>query len=122
MSDFRPTAYLRPGCPFSLKFLVYITEAGLLGQVDWKAIAPGAEYSQNTYDMLATHVEKVSFPMVEIEPGVFMADSDQLIAHFKKVSGTEAQPTPVLDFYIGGVYAEYLRLYMGQANREPQPD
>ncbi len=23
---------------------------------------------------------------------------------------------------IGGVYAEYLRLYMGQANREPQPD
>ena len=31
---FKPNAYLKEGCPYSFKYLLFMTEAGLLNQVD----------------------------------------------------------------------------------------
>lgn len=31
---FKPKAYLKEGCPYSFKYLLFMTEAGLLDQID----------------------------------------------------------------------------------------
>ena len=45
MSDFRPKAYVKTVCPFSFKFRLFVTEAGLADQVEFIPMNPDADIS-----------------------------------------------------------------------------
>lgn len=97
---FKGKAYVKEGCPFSCKLLVFMTEAKLLDEVEIVRLREGEPNFEATKQRLADRLGKpASFPTVEIEPGRYMTDSDKLIEHYAKRSGLRPDALPVLSFY-----------------------
>jgi hypothetical protein len=97
---FKATAYIKDGCPFSFKFLVFAAESGLLEDLKVVRVRDGEPSTEATKQMLSEKLGKqVSFPTVEIEPGRYLADSDKLIEHYAQRSNVAADDLPVLSFY-----------------------
>lgn len=107
----RAKAYLMSDCPFSFKFLLFMTEAGLLHTIDVKRCDRADEDYQEVRAMLKDKAGKASFPTVEIAPGTYMNDSDGLIAHFAAEHGVSDTKPPVLQFYLDGVFASVNRMF-----------
>ncbi len=99
-NTFKPTAYIKDGCPFSFKFLVFAAESGLLDELKVVRVRdadPGVDaLKQRLSEKLG---KQVSFPTVEIEPDRYMADSDKLIEHYAQQLGAAADGLTVLPFY-----------------------
>jgi hypothetical protein len=94
---FKAKAYVKEGCPFSFKFLVFMAEAGLLDRIEIVRLAPEDPAFDETKARLSEGLGKpATFPTVEIEPGRFMADSDRLIERFAELEGIRAAELPVL--------------------------
>ena len=55
--------------------------------------------------------EKASFPTVEIEPGIFMTESEDLIRYYADRNGLTGSEFPVLDYYKSGLFQRVLGLY-----------
>jgi len=97
---FKPTAYVKDGCPFSFKFLTFMAEAGLLGDIDVVRLREGDPSYAQTKQRLDDHLGKpATFPTVEVEPDRYMTDSDALIEHFAKRAGRRPDDLLVLSFY-----------------------
>jgi hypothetical protein len=97
---FKPSAYVKEGCPFSFKFLVFMAEAGLLGDINVVRLREGDPSYAQTKQRLDDHLGKpATFPTVEVEPDRYMTDSDALIEHFAKRAGRRPDDLPVLSFY-----------------------
>jgi cell division septation protein DedD len=111
-STFKPKAYLLNSCPFCFKYLLFMGEAKLVDQIEVIGIDPQSPQFEETKAKLAQATQaKVSFPIVEVEPGVYQTDSDQLIDHFAKKHHVEAGSLPVLAFYKQGLFPAYINLY-----------
>ena len=73
MSDFVCSAWLKRGCPFSFKFLVFVTEAGLLDRIKIIEMVTGdANYEQTKDELSARLGMTASFPTVEVEPNTYL--------------------------------------------------
>jgi hypothetical protein len=114
MTDTPPkaTAYLMLGCPFSFKFLLFMTEAGLRDQIRVVPVDPEATH----YEQLRTELEdatgkKASFPTVEVEPGIYRSETDELIDYFANRHGIDPGDLPTLQFYNDGVFKAMGNLY-----------
>ena len=112
MTVFQPRAYLKEGCPFSCKFLLFMAEAGLLDEID--VIRCKADDPQ--FEALKARIaqglgKKPTFPVVELEAGRFLADSDALIKHFSKQCGLEPVALPALEFYEQTILPQVVRLH-----------
>lgn len=108
----RAKAYLLNSCPFCFKFLLFMGEAQLVDQIEVVSIDPkSGEFDAIKTKLAAASNAKVTFPIVEIEPGVFKTDSDQLIEHFASKNGITAERLPVLSFYKQGLFPAYINLY-----------
>jgi glutathione S-transferase len=109
---FKSKAYVKDGCPFSFKFLVFIAEAGLLDRIEIVRLHEGMPDFEATKQMLSENLGKsATFPTVEVEPGRYMADSDRVIEHFAARSGRNADAMPVLSFYKETILPKLLELY-----------
>jgi hypothetical protein len=98
--DSKATAYIKDGCPFSFKFLVFAAESGLLDELEIVRVREGDSSAEATKQRLSEALGKpASFPTVEIEPGRYMADSDKLIEHYEERQRVRADDLPVLSFY-----------------------
>ncbi len=108
---FRPRAYLLEGCPFSFKFLLYITEAGLRDRLDIVRVKSDTPQLDEVKDKLSKGLGKrATFPTVEIEPDRYLSDSDKLIQHFAKLS--EVQPnSPTMNFYVETILPQVVKLH-----------
>ena len=98
--SFRPKAYVKEGCPYSFKYLLFMTEAGLLDRVD--VIRCNPESAQ--FDAVKQKLSKATgceatFPTVEIAPQRYMSDSDQLTAHYARTFNIDPANLPTLSFY-----------------------
>ena len=83
MSTFKPKAYLKEGCPFSFKLLLFLTEAGIRDQLEIIRCDPKSQEFEEIKSRLQAGLHKPpSFPTVEIEPNRYLSDSDALIKHF----------------------------------------
>ncbi len=60
--DFKPTLYLKKGCPFCFKLRLALLEADLLGDVDIEEFAEGTTQQTTIRNELSGHFDKVSFP------------------------------------------------------------
>lgn len=98
-------AYLMSDCPFSFKFLLFMTEAGLLDAIDVRRCDRADEDYQEIRTLLKEKAGKASFPTVEVSPGVYMNDSDGLIEHYASAHGITNTRPAVLQFYLDGVFS-----------------
>ena len=88
-STFKAQAYIKDGCPFCLKFLIFMAEAKLLDEIEIVRLDPASTSFEATKSRLAEGLGKpATFPTVEIEPARYRSDSDALIAiSFRFFSG-----------------------------------
>jgi hypothetical protein len=109
-STFIPKAYLLVDCPFSFKFLLFMTESGLLDQVELVLLNKEDKDFKNQEKAF----EKLSgknalYPTIEIEPGIYQDESDTLIQYFADKNNIDAEP-PVLQIYKTGVLKRLMAL------------
>ena len=113
---FKAKAYLREGCPFSFKFLLFVTEAGIRDQLELIRCDPGAPDFQTIKSKLQAGLHKAAaFPTVEVEPGRYLSDSDALIKYYATRNGIEVSRLPALSFYIETIFPQLLRLHESDA-------
>ena len=113
-APFKPTVYLREGCPFSFKFLLFLAEAGLRDRFELIRCNPDAPQFAAIRARLEAGLRKsATFPTVEVAPGSYMSDSDALIGHYASGNGIDAARLPALSFYIETIFPQLLRLHEG---------
>lgn len=112
MTTFRPRAYVKTTCPYSFKFRLFITEAGLADQIDFVPMDPDAsDFKGIKADVEARSGAPLHFPTVEVDRNVFINDSDRLIAHFSKLHGINDSSLATLNFYRHGLFPTFLELF-----------
>lgn len=110
--SFKPRAYLKVGCPFSFKFLLFVSEARLLDRFEIIKCDPEAENYERIREQLAKGLGgKATFPTVEIAPGRYKSDSDALIEHFAREHGIPERELPALAFYRESIFPQLLQLH-----------
>ena len=114
MSSSSPSkAYVLLGCPFCFKFLLFMTEAGLLNEIDIVSYDKKQDdYEEKKLALAEATQAMVSFPMAEIEPGHFLADSDGLIQYYAEKHSVAIPELPILECYTQGVFNGLMELYM----------
>lgn len=96
----RARAHLKVGCPYSFKFLLFMSEARLLDRIDIVRCDPDDDAFERIRAKLTTGLGKpATFPTVEIEPGRYLADSDRLIDYFARKCGVAPTQLIALSFY-----------------------
>lgn len=114
MIPFKPTVYLREGCPFSFKFLLFLAESGLRDRFELIRCNPDAPEFEAIKSRLQAGLHKsATFPTVEVAPGRYMSDSDALIRHYASDNGIEAARLPALSFYVETIFPQLQRLHEG---------
>jgi hypothetical protein len=109
-STFKPKAYVKEGCPFSFKYLLFMTEAGLLDRIEIIRMDPNDPSFEATKSRLSEGLGKsATFPTVEVAPGRFMSDSDRLIEHFAEQEDVRPETLPVLQFYKETLFPQLLK-------------
>jgi hypothetical protein len=120
-AGFKPKAYLKDGCPYSFKLLLFLSEAGLIDRIDVVRCDPGSADFDRTKDRLARATgHEAAFPTVEIEPGRYLVDSDRLIDHFAGLFKVDPGVLPALSFYKASVFPQLEALH-ARAPGAPTP-
>jgi|SRR6056300_708456 hypothetical protein len=110
MSEFISPAWLKRGCPFSFKFLLFMAESGLLGHIKIIEMVEDEDSFDKTKEELSAKLGKpASFPTVEVEPGVYMSESDELIEYYAEQCGIDLDALEALPFYKRGLMKHSLR-------------
>jgi hypothetical protein len=106
---FKPRAYVKEGCPFSFKFLVFMAEAKLLDEIEVVRVREGTPKYEAAKQEIGKHLGKpATFPSVEVEPTRYLTDSDRLIEHFARRHGWRPDDLPVLSMYRETIFPQLL--------------
>ena len=109
---FKPKAWLKDGCPYSFKFLLFMTEARLLDRIEVIRCDPDSAAFDDVKQRLARATgREATFPTVELEPGRYLSDSDRLIAHFAHAFEVDPDALPALSFYEETLFAQLVALH-----------
>ena len=110
--SFKAKAFVKEGCPFSFKYLVFMTEAGLLDRIAIVRLSPDDPGFDAAKERLSEQLGKAAtFPTVEVEPGRYMTDSDRLIEHYAEREGLKTEQMPVLSFYKETIFPKLIELH-----------
>ncbi len=109
----RPIAYIKDACPFSMRFVVFLAEAGMLKDFQVVLYSPDAP----GFEAIRVHLEAgtgkaPSFPTVESPDGGFQSDSGALIDHYCAAHGLDRAKLQALELYERGVMAANGRMFM----------
>lgn len=81
--SFKPVAYLKEGCPYSQKLLDFLVEENLTDRVEIVRCASGSPTMEAVREKLSSATGQApQFPTVEVSPGEFRTESDELIRYF----------------------------------------
>lgn len=110
--SFKAKAYLKVGCPFSFKFLLFMAEARLLDQIETIRCDPQDPDFESIKAKLAAGLNKpATFPTVEVEPGRYRSDSDRLIEYYAQKNNVAADKLPALAFYKESIFPQVVELH-----------
>jgi len=110
--SFKPKAYLKEGCPYSFRYLLFMAEAGLIDDIDVLRCDPdSADFDKTKLQLAQATGREATFPTVEIEPGRYLSDSDRLIEHFAAVYKIGPGTLPALSFYNETVFPQLEALH-----------
>jgi len=116
---FRARAYIKEGCPFSFKYLVFMAEAKLLDEVEIVRVRDGTREYEATKQELGRHLGKpASFPAVEVEPSRYLTDSDRVIEHFARRHDLRPDDMPVLSLYKATIFPQLLKHHKEKTARQ----
>jgi hypothetical protein len=116
---FKAKAYLKEGCPFSFKYLLFMVEAGLIDQIQVIRCDPSDPEFDTVKAKLTAGLRKpASFPTVEIEPGRYESDSDALIRHYATKNSVRESSLPALAFYTETIFPQILDLHEQKSGAE----
>jgi hypothetical protein len=108
----RAKAYLKVGCPYSFKFLLFMSEAGLLDRFEIIRCDPDDVNFASIKERLAAGSGKeATFPTVEVEPGRYQADSDRLISHYARKHNVVVENLAALAFYRDSIFPQLVELH-----------
>src|SRR4029079_5029560 len=111
-AEFKAKAYVKEGCPFSFKFLVFMAEAGLLDRIEIVRMKPQDPGFEAEKEKLSKRIGKaLTFPTVEVEPGQYQTDSDKLIDRYAAEAGLTPDEQPVLSFYKQTIFPQLIELF-----------
>jgi len=111
---FRPKAYLKDGCPFSFKLLLFLAESGMTAEVDLIRCDPEAAQFEAIKSRLEAGLRKpVTFPAAEVEPNRYLSDSDALVAHFAAKRNVDVRTLPAFSYYVQTIFPQLRRLHGG---------
>lgn len=111
-APYRAKAYLLLGCPFCFKFLLFMTEAGLLEQIEVIELNHNdSDYEARKLELARLAGKAVSFPLVEVAPGHYESETDALIDRYSQANQVSKETLPTLDFYSKGVFENLIGLY-----------
>ena len=109
---FKPKAYLKEGCPYSFKYLLFMTEAELLDKVDMIRCDPeSAEFDAVKQKLSKSTGRDATFPTVEIAPQRYLSDSDKLIEHYARECNVDPGALPALSFYTETLFPQLAALH-----------
>lgn len=112
MNASRPTAYLKRGCPFSMRLRLFLGEAGLTDEVDMVVV----EFGDERHRAVKAGVEAAgltsSFPAVEHASGKFEVDSQAIIDRMAGEHDVDVGSLPLLRFYDEGMMPRFGKMYM----------
>ncbi len=109
--EHKAKAYLLEGCPFSFKFWLFMIESGLANRLEVIRCNPQDPQFEAIKAKLSTGLGKrATFPTVEVEPGRYQSDSDELIRFYSDRNGIAANSLPALTFYIQTIFPKLLEL------------
>ncbi|ANL31933.1 thioredoxin-like protein (plasmid) [Rhizobium phaseoli] len=113
MSDhlFKPVLYLKENCPFCLKIRIFVLEADISDDVQIRDFAPGSEDENVIRAELLPHLDKVSFPAGQLQPGRYATESDDIVAFLAARSGRDTAAIPVYRNYVDGIFATAMKLW-----------
>ena len=115
---FKAKAYVKEGCPFSFKFLTFMSEAALLDQIEIRRLRESDPGFEATKDRLSEGLGKAAtFPTVEVAPGHYMADSDRLIDYYAEGNGLRPDDLPVLSLYKQTIFPKLIELHRLKSGR-----
>lgn len=98
----KPTVYFKQNCPFCFKVRLFLLEAGLNEGVEIREFAPGSQQESDIRAELSPHLDKVSFPAARLEPGRYIAESDDIVAFLAAKAGREPAAMPAFTTYVEG--------------------
>lgn len=108
---FKPVVYVKQNCPFCLKVRLFLLEAGMMEAVEIRDFVPGSTQEEDIRAELGPHLAKVSFPAAQLEPGHYIAESDDIIAFLAAKSGREPASLPVFGNYVEGPFKMMMNLW-----------
>lgn len=108
---FKPILYLKQNCPFCMKVRLMVLEAGMEGDVEIRDHVPGIDQETAIRAELAPHFEKVSFPSAQLEPGRYVAESDDIVAFLAAKAGRNPAAMTVYRNYVDGPFAMAMQLW-----------
>lgn len=108
---FKPIVYLKENCPFCLKVRIFLLESGLALEVRSRDFVPGTQQEEKIRAELQPHLEKISFPSAELEPGRYVTESDDIVAFFAAKAGRDPKEMTVYRNYVDGVFAMSMKLW-----------
>jgi hypothetical protein len=116
--SFKAKAYLKDGCPFSFKYWLFMVEAGLSDQIEVIRCNENDPAFEAVKARIAAGLgKKARFPAVEVEPGRYQSDSDELIKFFAARNGVAVGKLPALAFYKETILPQVVELH--ESKTEP---
>ncbi len=110
---FTPKLYMKSTCPFCFKVMAFVGETGLTGKFEIITADGNNEEEMNRYRTLLVEQTgaPASFPTVEIAPGEFIADSDEIINYYADKYGIDKKKLFTLPYYLDGPFKQHIALF-----------
>jgi glutaredoxin len=100
MLEQKDILYVKAGCPFSYKFLIYLNETNHLSDFEVKV----AHADEGSYKEIASYLKEKtnaspSFPTVETTGGDFISGSDELIQEYSDIYKIPRENIKMIDYW-----------------------
>jgi len=109
--EFKPILYLKQNCPFCLKIRLFVLEAQLADLVEIRDFVVGSKQEEDIRAELSPQLAKVSFPAAQLEPGQYIAESDDIIAFLATTFRRDPAGLDVYGNYVEAALNPMLKLW-----------
>uniref|UniRef100_A0A7S3LM93 Uncharacterized protein n=2 Tax=Aplanochytrium stocchinoi TaxID=215587 RepID=A0A7S3LM93_9STRA len=98
--------YAGPRCPYSIKLIVFLAEAGLL------EVTQIVHPTQQDLDKISAKMgKKAGVPTLKFNDDSYMNESDHIIDYLAKTHGKNRLKMEVLTMFLSGMYRDYMDMH-----------
>jgi hypothetical protein len=117
---FTPLLFVKADCPHCFKLRLFLLESGLIDRFELRSFAPGDANEGPIRAELAQNMAKVTFPTVQVAPGRYQNESDDIIAFYANEAGIDPASLPLFVRFVEGILPRLQRLNRENKNMKTQ--